>query len=38
VPGLALDGAGVGAVIGVQEGPEIGAALRWLEVQVAENP
>ena len=31
VPRLALDGADVGALIGVAAGPEIGDALRWLE-------
>src|SRR3954454_2451296 len=35
---LALDGADVAGLIGAQAGSEIGAALRWLEAQVAQNP
>lgn len=35
---MALDGGGVAAVIGVKSGPEIGAALRWLDAQVSDNP
>jgi hypothetical protein len=37
-PHLALDGAEVGALIGVDAGVDVGDALRWLEAQVAENP
>jgi hypothetical protein len=35
---LALNGGNVAALIGVRTGPQIGAALRWLEEQVDDNP
>ena len=35
---LALDGRDVGTVLGVSHGPEIGAALRWLQAEVEINP
>lgn len=35
---LALDGVNVAILIGVRTGPQIGAALRWLEGQVGDNP
>jgi hypothetical protein len=35
---LALDGRDVAVLIGVRTGPQIGAALRWLEGQVGDNP
>ena len=35
---LALDGGNVAVLIGVRTGPQIGAALRWLEGQVGDNP
>jgi hypothetical protein len=34
---LALDGRNVAALIGVRTGPQIGAAIRWLEGQVGDN-
>jgi hypothetical protein len=34
---LALDGHDVGMVLGVSHGPEIGAALRWLQAEVEIN-
>jgi hypothetical protein len=33
-----LNGGNVAALIGVRTGPQIGAALRWLEEQVDDNP
>ena len=35
---LALDGRDVGMIMGVSHGPEIGAALRWLQTEVEMNP
>jgi hypothetical protein len=35
---LAVDGRDVGMVLGVSRGPEIGAALRWLQGEVEINP
>jgi hypothetical protein len=35
---LALNGRGVAALLGVKTGPQIGAALRWLDAQVGDNP
>ena len=35
---LALDGRDVGMILGVSHGPEIGAALRWLQAEVEMNP
>ena len=35
---LALDGHDVGMILGVSHGPEIGAALRWLQAEVEINP
>ena len=35
---LALDGGSVAAMIDVETGPQVGAALRWLHAQVGDNP
>ena len=35
---LALDGRDVGMILGISHGPEIGAALRWLQAEVEMNP
>jgi hypothetical protein len=37
-PELALDGGRVAAVIDVENGRQVGAALRWLHAQVRDNP
>ena len=37
-PELALDGGSVAAMIDVENGPQVGAALRWLHAQVGDNP
>lgn len=37
-PELALDGGSVAAMIDVENGPQVGAALRWLHAQVDDNP
>jgi hypothetical protein len=38
MPQLALDGDSVAAMLNVESGPQIGAALRWLHAQVGDNP
>jgi hypothetical protein len=35
---LTLNGQDVGVILDVSDGPEIGAALRWLQAEVALNP
>ena len=37
-PMLALDGRDVGMILGVSHGPQIGAALRWLQAEIEINP